>query len=315
MAWGKTKKLGIAPTAQRYDLPLHRDSGAHFLIGLIAMMTFLICIMATATIAVENTTTSWVSGLSNTLTIEIPAVDAEAKNLSQEQMDDLATKTQTAISALGSVQSAGIMSRDDLSAMVAPWLGEDATENTSMPLPVLITVTLNEDTDYETATQSISTTLQSISPILQMDTHETWLNDLNKLVGGLQMATLIITLMIIVATILIILMALRMRMSVHKKDIELLHLMGAGNLYIAKQFQRHGLLLTLKGSVAGMFAALILVGGLHLLKGSETSLTNPTFFDISMASYITMIATPLILGLIGFIATRFIVLRVLEKMP
>ena len=309
------QKLGVSAGKHRYDIPLHKDSGARFLVGLIAVMTILMSVMLTTTIAIDTMTTGWVSGLGKTATIEIPAIDDQGKNLSSEQITTLATKAKTTGESLTGIQSAVIMDKKTLSDMIAPWLGEEILNDSAIPLPVLITVTLNEDANITQTITELKSAIKTISSTLRVDTHETWMEDLSRLVGGAQALTLIFTFITAAATIIIILMALRMRLNLYKSDIDLLHLMGASNHYIAKQFQRHSLILTFKGAVIGAVFVIITLAMCSLFLGDTDNAYGRTLFNFDKEIYIFLCAIPFLLAAIAKVATEQTVLRHLEKMP
>ena len=88
----KPKKLGVAQSRGRYDLPLNRSAGTYFLMLLVALMTFLAMMSLAATMFIGSISDHWSSGLENKITIEIPAVNRQGDIREKEDIKDLAQK-------------------------------------------------------------------------------------------------------------------------------------------------------------------------------------------------------------------------------
>ncbi|HRQ60109.1 MAG TPA: permease, partial [Alphaproteobacteria bacterium] len=196
-------------------------------------------------------------------------------------------------------------------SLITPWLGDDFTGE-GMPLPGLISLTLNED--GASRLPALESDLKELVPHMQIDRHETWLDDVLSLTGTLQFSAFLILLIIGFTTITAVAGAVRSRMAEHRKEVELLHLMGANDLYIMKQFRRHAIHLCMQGGAAGViFAALILMAITLLAGGGESGLLPD--FNFSPVHVGIFAALPLVVAAIGGIAARVTVLRALARMP
>ncbi|HOO82558.1 MAG TPA: permease, partial [Alphaproteobacteria bacterium] len=141
-----------------------------------------------------------------------------------------------------------------------------------------------------------------------------WLEDILRLAGTLKLSALIVTLIIGATTIVAIAGAIRSRMAEHKADIELLHLMGASDLYITKQLQRHAVVLTLKGALIGVLSGLMILLMLSAFGGSGEGATIPSM-HLSTSQIIILLLLPGLIALIASQTARVTVLRVLGQMP
>jgi cell division transport system permease protein len=165
------------------------------------------------------------------------------------------------------------------------------------------------------AIEKLRHTLKGVNQDIRLDAHESWLKDLLRLTGALKFAAAAITLIIALTTVAAIAGAVRSRMAEHKADVELLHLMGASDLYITRQFQRHALALALRGALAGTAAAglTLLMIGLSAGGGNDTGLLPNLHLG---AKHLLILALlPCAACLIASLAARFTVLRVLSLMP
>ena len=307
----KDKRLGIEETKRQYDLPLNRDESGDFLMSLVGLMTFLAVMALSASFVFSGMAERWSSGLENRLTIEIPAEMGKDQLRDPSDIQALEDKVAGALRHDTDIQSFNVMSKDDIQNLISPWLGKDAVID-SMPLPGLISVELKSDAPN--AVQDLKQKLADISGDISLDTHETWLRDLLNLTNGLRLATLIVTLIIACTTIAAVSGGARARMAIYSKDVELLHLMGANDEYITRQFQRHSLILAFKGGVAGTIGAFIVIGPVHFFTGGAELAMLPDF-TLQFEQIIILLMTPVSACIIAALTARLTVMRALSRMP
>jgi cell division transport system permease protein len=306
----KEKRLGRAET-RRYDLPLNKGSGTGFLTLLIGLMTFLAVLALSASFALSAMTHRWSSGLENRATVEISAKGADSKLLSPQQIKDEAAKIDSVLKSHPAVKASHILSDEEIQALVKPWLGEDLLLD-NVPLPGLISVDLqNSNPD---ALKGLSRAIASASPNAHLDTHESWLHDLLRFTGALQFAAAILTIVIGCTAITAVAGAVKARLAVHSADVELLHLMGASDGYIARQFQRHSMMLALQGAFAGLLAGSLILLVVGWVSGRMDVNLLPDF-RLEPTQIFTLSVLPLIAALLAIIAARHTVLRTLSRMP
>ena len=285
-----------------YDLPLHTRLGTEFLVLLIALMTYLLLLAATGSISLGQLSNKWVSGLENAMTIEIPSSDT-----AKQQSEVLLKKLQT----LPEIKNAKIISQSDMSDMLSPWLGNDKSVLDDLPLPVLLSIELEKRTP--TITTTIKNAVNTITPTAIVDSHEEWLVDLLKLTNGLRLTALIIFGLILFVTSLVIAGAVRSRMAMHQRELELLHIMGANDKYISLQFIRYILFQTLKGLGFGLFIGAITLICFALFANQSTG-TLPEF-KLVQSDWLIFLSIPTLLLIIGTLTARQTVYNVLNEMP
>lgn len=302
--------LGIAPKTRRYDLPLEKGQGGGFIKILIALMTFLAMLAMAATFTLSAMTDRWSSGLENKASIEIPAKDIHGALSSPDDMRQISERVFNYIKSHPAVKNVERMSEDDIAALVAPWLGEDLAFD-NIPLPGIITV---EFKDIEFDIKALESRLKNIAPQAQLDTHESWLNDILQFTGALQFAAFLITIIIGVTAVIAIAGAVQSRMSVYHEELELLHLMGASDSYISKQLQRYILIISLQGAVIGGIIGGFILWIIGWLAGKmEVSLIPE--FSLSAFQTAILICLPVVMAILAMITARHTVLRVLTQMP
>ncbi len=308
----KQKTIGTASRPRRYDLPLNKGSGTGFLFILLALMTWLAMMALSGGFTPQAMTARWTSGLEGRLTVEIPATTPDKELLPPEDIKNLATQIAKMLNTHPDVADTHILSAAEIHELIAPWLG-DAPLPGEMPLPALVTVTLKSNSSPETPT-ILEEKIGALTPQAHLDTHQEWLADLTRFTGALQFAALLLTGMIGLTTVTAIAGAIHSRMAIHHEEIELLHLMGAADRYIARQFQRHAFLLALKGGGAGLILgtlSLFLIGWLT----GEMDINLLPEFRLAPAQITILALLPAIVALISTVTARQTVHHVLSRLP
>jgi len=108
--------------------------------------------------------------------------------------------------------------------------------------------------------------------------------------------------------------AVRSGLAVHREVIEVLHLMGAQDSYIARQFQRHALTMALRGSLGGALLAAAVLGGLsHVAADVDAALLANAHMPVWQWALLVLV--PMLACLIAMATTRHTVLRALRRLP
>lgn len=308
----RAKSLGKAQGPRRYDLPLdHKSAGAGFLLLLIGLMTFLAVLALAASFALSAMTARWSAGLENRVTVEIPAESSSGQLRSREEMNILSTRAADALRAHPAVKGAHVLSEREIADLVRPWLGDDAPIK-DLPVPGLIALEL-EKADagiYD----SLRAAVAGAAPGARLDTHESWMNDLLRFTGALQFAAGLLAIVIAVTTAAAVAGAVRARMAVHHEQVELLHLMGARDRYIARQFQRHAMILALQGGIGGMLAGALALRVIGWTAG-EMDVNLLPDFRLGAWQVVTLLVLPAFAAAIAAATAGRTVHNVLMKMP
>lgn len=296
------KKL---PRKKHYDLPLQRGSGGELVMWTVGVMTYLTILMMVLVFALTTLQHYWESGMTGRMTVEIPY------NKHDILSEDQTTKLVKALDDLPGI-SAHVLTKKDIGKLVGAWLGEDAALD-ELPLPTLIDVE-RADNDDSASADTIRDTAQSIIPNSTLDTHEEWLADLMRLAKACRMILILISLILAFTAALTVAATARTRLALHRDEVDLLHLIGATDSYIATQFQRQAFRLATEGAGAGLLLALVTLGIIALIKHQLGSDLMPQI-SLSVLEWIFLLATPFVAGLIAMVASRITVLHALKEMP
>lgn len=305
------KTIGAAEK-RRYDLPLAHSAGSGFLVLLIGMMTFLAVLSLAASFVLGALSHRWTSGLEGRATVEIPATDPDGKILSPETVDRYSRRIADYLGAQSAIKSVEILDKKDITALVAPWLGDAPEQIEGMPLPALIALEI-KDVEPEKIT-ALEKRVRAIAPGAKIDAHQDWLSDILRLTRALGFAAILMTGLTAFATLIAVAGGVRSRMAEYKSDIEILHLMGAGDAYIARQFQRHAAHMAFIGSCGGLLGAGITMLIVWLISGQTKDAIIPDFSLGTSDTLLMVSALPAAVAIAWFSA-RWSVLRSLAGMP
>lgn len=305
------KTLGVARGKRRYDLPLTGSTSNAFLRLLIGLMCVLGMLALCASFALSAMTQRWASGLEGKVTVEIPASDSGGDTIAPGIVRSMTDEAAKVLMGHPDVSEAAIMEDEDIKELLAPWLGHDMAMD-SIPIPGLISVTFEKGSTPDL--EDILIQIRDVAPQARIDTHESWLSDVMRFTGALQFAAILLTLIIGATTLVAVAGGVRSKLSENKEELELLHLMGASDSYIARQLQRHTLILSLQGGMTGVVAGGILLYVISMVAGKIGVNLVPDF-SLGGAQKLILVLMPVPIAILAMITARFTVLRVLSKMP
>lgn len=280
------------------------EGAGRFLPWVIAVMTFLATLMMAGALATDTAIRGWNTSLTGTLTVEI-AADPDA---------DMGARVEDAVTLLratAGIRDARPLPRDEIALLLEPWLGQNNLID-DLPVPRLIDVQLDDAHDLDI--ERLSERLAERVPGARVDDHTAWLDRLVHLARGLQLLAAGIVLLIGLAMTCVVVFATRAAFAAHHDVIEVLHLIGARDAYIARDFQNHALAMGLRGGLAGLvLAALTLVP----LAYAANDLGMSVLPDLPWPPLPTalLLLIPAAAALIALITARTTVLRALSRMP
>lgn len=294
------------PKAPTGLMPADSASGAT-LHTIVAVMSFLACLALGGVLTLSRMASQWTDGLSSSATVQLlPS--------SQISPDDQVKEALSVVSQWPGIMSAKALSRGEANALLEPWLGKGNVLD-DLPAPQLIEVTLKPGQPVELA--GLSQKLADTVPGAQLDDHSRWNAELAGFAASSAAVGWSMLLLIALATLAIIVFATQAGLRTHREIVEVVHMIGARDVFIAKEFQRHFLWLGIRGGIIGLFIAIVTLLGSSLLWDSrETPIAGQYLPQLvgSPFHYLWLILVPAIMGLIAMVTARYTVLRVLGRM-
>ncbi len=295
----------------RPDIPLDQDSTSRFLPWLIAFMVFLASLALASLLVVESLVTRWDRGLRAELTVQIPPPDSsggdeELAGLRQERLDQVLA----VLAKTSGVQDAEVLSQEAVAQLVEPWLGSNRDEM-AIFLPSLLAVRIDPLTQIDVPALQLA--LDQAVAGTQVDDHQRWLGALVRLARSVELGALLVLLLVAMAGTATVVFVTRASLAIHRPVIELLHLMGAEDRYIAKQFQGHALRFSLRGGLVG-FAAAAGILGLFAYLGDQMESGLLPRVELSILDWAIVAVVLLVTCVIAMLTARFTVTRTLGKL-
>lgn len=238
-------------------VPKHSIAG-RALVSVIAIMTFLASLTLGAVFMVVVAASEWQTDVTREVTIQVRLIAGKDLEASVRRAAEIAR-------ASPGVTTVRPYDKEESARLLEPWLGGGAVLE-SLPVPRLIVVQVAPDRPPDFA--ALRAALAAEVPGASLDDHRSFAQRLRTMADTAIIIGLAILSLVLAATVLSVSFATRGAMATNRSTVEVLHLIGAKDSYIAGEFQRHFLLLGLKGGAIGGGAAIALFLLLGLLGGS-----------------------------------------------
>jgi cell division transport system permease protein len=187
-----------------------------------------------------------------------------------------------------------------------------------LPIPRIIVVKLQAGASPNFA--DLRKTLAAQVPAASLDDHRGWIDRMRTMAETAVATGIVILALVIAVTVLSVTFATRGAIATNRPTIEVLHYVGATDGFIARQFQRHFLVLGLKGGAIGGGGAMALFGLLQAADawlvgtpgGNEVSALFGSL-AIGPSGYIAMFVVIMLMALVTAGASRRTVAQTLEN--
>ena len=300
-------EMRVRPTAP--ILPPANIQG-NALMVVIAIMAFLACLTLGAVSMVRATAAGWQSQISREITIQIKPADGL-------DMDAALNKARELALTFVGTKSGTIMDDAATARLLEPWLGADLQLD-ELPVPRLVIITIDESNppDFE----GMRALLKTEVPQAFLDDHRTWVDRLVSMARTTVWIGTGVLILVFTAMILTVIFATRGALSGNRHIVEVLHFVGAERTFVAQEFQKHFLKISLKGSAVGGMLAAFLFATASLWQSNsratpESEQATALFgsFTIGWNGYLGIFATMLIIALLTTLTARFTVMRTIDE--
>lgn len=286
-------------------VPFGRGGTDRFVPWMIAPMVYLATLALITALAVGAMAERWEAGLTGTMTAEIPAPQDPADR------DRLVEAAIRVLDDWPGVASAAPLDEGRVETLLEPWLGTEVPLG-ELPLPTLIEITLAEDAAVETP--ALAAALDSAAPGTVLDDHGRWREDLRAMAGTIRLVALVLVFLIGLAAVAAIVSVSRAGFAIHAPVIDLLHVMGATDRYIARQFERHAFRLAARGAAAGLLLTCLTLAGLSWGLAGVDRMLLPGL-ALGGSAWIALALVPVGTAILAMGTARITVLRALARLP
>ena len=310
------RDMALPARAPRGPLPRNEtpivppDSvGGRALVAVIAIMTFLACLTTGAVLLIRASASDWQSEVSREVTIQVRPAAGRA-------LDDEVQKAADAARGFPGVAEVRPFSRDESARLLEPWLGSGlALQDLPIPRVIVLKLAPGQSADLNGLRRILSERV----PGATLDDHRGWIERMRAMAGAAVAGGIFVLALVLAATMLSVTFATKGAMAANMPIIEVLHLIGARDSFIARQFQSHFLKLGLKGGALGGGLAIAVfflasVAGGWIFGGAGADQAAPLFgsFAIGLDGYSILLLQILLVAAVTAGASRHAVYRTLE---
>jgi cell division transport system permease protein len=288
-----------------------RGISGRMLTASMSIMCYLACLALGALIFVTKSIDVWSSDISGEVTVQIrPVADvnmAETLKIARKLLEET-----------DGVSAVNVLDADDAAELLEPWLGSGKILE-ELPIPRLIAVEIDPKTPPDMSV--LATKVETSIPGGTLDTHRQWQSQITRTAGTLRLAGYGILLLVALAAVALVVFATRAAMDANRDTIQVLHLAGARDEFIASEVQRQFLKLGLRGGLIGMLAGIatfvtISIAGhsdatTGLVQAGRQLLFGPQ--ALSYANYLLFLLVPLTATLISVMTARLSVVSMLRR--
>jgi cell division transport system permease protein len=269
----------------------------------IAIMMFLTVLAAAAGLGLGNAARSLDADIGNRITIQLVEANPDLRE----------AQAQTALrklKSLSGVRNIRRISAEEMKEMLEPWLGAGGLE-ADLPVPVMIDVELSPAA--YSRLDVIRNAVTEVAPSARLDDNAQWLAPLGRLIAALEWLALGLVLLMVGATAATVVLAARASLDTHRGTIEVLHLMGATDVQVARLFQRRIALDALFGGIVGFVAgALVLLLIANRVGALGSELLGSA--GLPVLSWLILIALPAAGVLLSMLVARMTILKALGRL-
>lgn len=269
----------------------------------VAAMCFLASLALGAALSVNDKAREWSSDISGSLTVELRSMRDVA---AEDQIDAV----MSVLAVTPGIVSATPLRREETAALLEPWLGQGLVSD-DLPLPGLIDIRIDNESPPDLSQLAID--IAAATPGASLDTHRQWRGELMSAARSATWLAFGVLAVVAGTTMAIVIFATRAGLSANRDVVEVLHLIGARDRFIASEVQRHFLHLGFRGGLIGtaVGAATFLLLG---ITGGAGDMFLVAASGLAIEHYPALLAIPFAAAFVTLITARLTVLRSLEHM-
>jgi cell division transport system permease protein len=281
------------------------------LVFVTAIMCFLACIALGTAWSVHRASKAWTLDAGRELTVQIKPVEGL-------EADKQLAEALRVIEGTSGIVDSHVYSEEENAAFLEPWLGA-GIDLSELPVPRLIALQLDPVVPANAAV--LARELSQRVPGAYLDDHRVWQAQIRSVAGWIELFGFTVLGLMFGATVAIVVFATHGAMAGNRDIVDVLHLVGARQRFIASEFQRHFLLLGLKGGLIGggaaaltFLAARALIARIATPANGESAGALLQSVSIGWSGYAGIAGIVALLALLAAFTSRLAVFRHLRSM-
>jgi cell division transport system permease protein len=271
------------------------------------VMCYLACLAIGALIVINRAVDSWTGGLLREVTVQVRQVQGA-------DLDTQLENATTFLKATEGIVNVEVLDRDAGAKLLEPWLGNRNLDDLPIPRLIRVTVDPRNPPDYS----QLEAGLQQTATGARLDTHRRWQAELTRMARALSTLSWAILFLICISAVAMVIFATRTVLHSNNEVVDVLHLIGARDGYIARQidsrFLKTGLWAGLIGVALGVLTFFFLSltgspGAGGVADASRGLLFAPA--GTAVRGYAALLAVPVVATLISLMTSRITLVRML----
>jgi len=278
-----------------------RQSQQDRTLGLVvAVLCFLACLCAMAALASDRAASGWRRELGASATVQV-------RPKAGQTASEAAARAAEALAGARGVQEARALDRQAAEKLLEPWLGAGNIPE-DLPLPRLVVVDLDRRRPADVAT--LNQALAAAGVDAEVDDHGRWIADVRRTGDITRGAALGALVLFAVAAGAMIAFATRATLQTRRDVVEVLHLAGAEDRFVAGLVQRRFALLAGEAGAVGAALAAA-VAALMTLAGGADGLTP--VLPLAWTDLLAVVPCPVLAAVVAAIAVRRTAMSILLR--
>ena len=271
------------------------------LIFVVAVLCFLACLTAIGVLAADRAAGAWTGQLTGEATVIV-------RPRAGETPDAAAARAAEALAGAPGVAEARALEPAKAYDLIRPWLG-DVSDLEDLPVPRLVAVTL--DPRHPADAKRLRAALQAQNVDATVDDHSLWIKDIRRAGALVRWLGVGVFLLIAAAAAAVVAFATRAGLAARRDVVEVLHLTGAEDGYIARLFLARFARVAAQAGLLGAAAAAVVAGGLRLAGGGQ-GLTPA--LPLAWTDLAAVIPCPLLAAAVAAAAAQVTAVRLIRDM-
>ncbi|MDG1825284.1 MAG: cell division protein FtsX [Henriciella sp.] len=275
-----------------------REAALFFVVG---ALCFLAALAALTTRGTYKAAEAWGAQIEGEITVVMRGTDRRTAETVAADVEKLAT-----------VFEAELLSRDEIEDLLKPSLGPGGIPD-GLPLPLLMSV--QADMAVGDPTEGIEAVLDKAGVDGDVAGNAGYADNVRGGLSVLRMVALSVVALLSATAIAVIAFATHAALLARRDIVDVLHLSGAEDRYIARLFERRFWVLALQAGLGGAVAALMVTALIVFSGGSAQGVEAQLLPRLSLDFWdvVIILITPVMAGLAARLAARMTVMNSLKE--
>jgi len=270
-----------------------REAALFFVVGALCFLAALAALVSRGTYTAAQ---AWSAQVEGEVTVILEDADRRAANTLAEEIE-----------ALSGVIEARVLNREELEALLEPSFGPGGMPE-GLPLPLLIAVL----SDPEAV--AVVGQIEGLAEAAGLNAHSGYARDVRGALALLRLVALGVVVLLAATAIAVIAFATHAALLARRDIVDVLHLSGAEDKFIASLFERRFWVLALKAGSVGALLALMVTALIVFSGGAQGENAAQLLPQLSLdvLDVLILLVTPILAGLSARLAAHLTVMQSLK---